>query len=140
MRNAKSEFIAFLDADDYWIENRFTETKKIFSSHEYAGAVYEAIADEAWAAESENGNVTMMQPEHGPENAFLDMEPFGKNGNFSLIGLTVKRAAAERADFFSEHLRLTQDTEWMARLSLTANLSSRISKSYRCPSQITHPQ
>ena len=46
IRNAHYPFIAFLDADDYYLENRFQATKEIFKQHDDIDGVYEALGIE----------------------------------------------------------------------------------------------
>ena len=120
---AKEEYIAFLDADDYWLENRFDHTEKIFSDNPGYVGVYEAIATEDWDGNINNPKLTMLRstPEDG--RVFFEMTPFGKNGHFSLIGLTVRTEVLEKTGLFSTNFALTQDTEWIAKLALTGKLA-----------------
>mgnify|MGYP003630548675 FL=1 len=43
IKNAKENYIAFLDADDFYLENRFANDKKIFDKNKYIDGVYNAV-------------------------------------------------------------------------------------------------
>src|SRR5690625_1949512 len=43
INKAQCDYIAFLDADDFYLENRFFETKKVLQMQPDADGVYEAI-------------------------------------------------------------------------------------------------
>lgn len=110
---ATQPFIAFLDADDYMLPNRFACTRDIFDDHSDADGVFEGLGKEG------SDELTMLQTEVNPGEVFREMEPFGKNGHFSVCGLTVKSHAFRETGGFSERLEIGEDTEWLARLVLT---------------------
>lgn len=120
---AKEEYIAFLDGDDYWLENRFQYTERIFSEHPGYAGVYEAIATEDWDGDIDSPKLTMLRKSPEDGRVFFEMTPFGKSGHFSLIGLTVRRDVFEKTGLFSTNFALTQDTEWIAKLALTGKLA-----------------
>lgn len=122
LKAATADYIAFLDADDYWVENRFAETKSLFSNHPDADGVYEARAAEGWDGDVESPDLTMMRVISKPDEVFYDFSPFGKHGFFSLIGLTIKRKVLDQIGYFSNTLWLTQDTEWITKLCLKCRL------------------
>jgi len=51
MRNAKFDFIAFLDADDYYLPGRFAAASKIFRLDPACEGVYEAVAMQVESAD-----------------------------------------------------------------------------------------
>ncbi|NEN24060.1 glycosyltransferase family 2 protein [Cryomorpha ignava] len=122
LKTATQEYVAFLDADDYWKENRFAETQRLFSKHADADGVYEARATEDWNGEIDNSGLTMIRTNPIPDKVFFSYSPFGNDGFFALIGLTVKRKVIDEIGYFSNTLWLTQDTEWMTKLSLKCKL------------------
>lgn len=129
MTSATKEFIAFLDADDLFLPDRFAQEHKIFSEHPDADGVYGAIGahfhDEDLRgrfADTYAVNLTTVRHVVAPEhlfNAFLGLHPGIINiGHFSLDGLTLRRAALERLPMLmNESLRLRQDSEFIIRLS-----------------------
>lgn len=122
LKAASADYIAFLDADDYWVENRFAQTKSLFANHPDAGGVYEARATQDWDGEINSSDLTMLRVISKPDEVFYDFSPFGKHGFFSLIGLTVKRKVIDQIGYFSDTLWLTQDTEWITKLCLKCRL------------------
>jgi len=112
-RFAKAPLLAFLDADDYMLPERFARTAELFGRDDLADAVCEALGREG------KSDVTMLTKPVRPERLFFEMEPFGKSGYFSVCALTVKAHAFRETGGFSEKLRAAEDTEWLARLVLT---------------------
>jgi glycosyltransferase involved in cell wall biosynthesis len=113
IKNATQPFLAFLDADDFMLPHRFARTRELFTKHPDADGVFEALGQEG------TDQVTMLLTHGNPDALFQEMEPFGKNGHFSVCGLTVKAHAARETGGFSERLEIGEDTEWLARLVLT---------------------
>jgi glycosyltransferase involved in cell wall biosynthesis len=113
IKYATQAFLAFLDADDYMLPNRFENIRKLFAKHHGAEGVFEALGQEG------SDQVTMLRTHVNPDEVFHKMDPFGKNGHFSVCGLTVKAHAARETGGFSERLEIGEDTEWLARLVLT---------------------
>lgn len=122
LKAATADYIAFLDADDYWVENRFAETKLLFAKHLDAGGIYEGRAAEDWNGELNSPDLSMVRTKPKPDEVFYSFSPFGKDGFFALIGLTVKRKVIDQIGYFSDVLWLTQDTEWITKLCLKCRL------------------
>lgn len=133
---ATHEYIAFLDADDYFTIKRFDKEKKIFNEHLNCDGVYGAIGvvylDKSGAAAWETkGNseesLTTVSKNIPPEHLFEFLIGVKNEGNyqgyFSLDGLTVKRdALLESKVLFDETLRLHQDTVFIWQLAYKLQL------------------
>lgn len=125
MAHATQEFIAFLDADDHYLPNRFDAERRIFQEHPDADGVYGAIAahfhDEVGRSQflrTFKSQVTTVGVVVPPEQVFEGLTSIPDFGYFSLIALTVKRAALDRMDtWFRPELRLHQDTDFIVRLA-----------------------
>lgn len=122
IQKSTADYIAFLDSDDYWIDNRFDKTKELFRKHPDAEGVYEARAAEGWTGDPESSDLSMLRNNPLPEDVFFSTSPFGKHGIITLVGLTVKRIVFDKVGYFSPKLRLAQDTHWIAKLSLKCKL------------------
>jgi glycosyltransferase involved in cell wall biosynthesis len=129
LKTACFEYIAFLDADDVYLENRFAITKQIFESAPDVIGVYEAIGVKFYeeigkAAFCKIRNIPLDKAEEhvtrlkvtNPSDVYKYLIK-GSRGFFSTLGLTVKRNAFVDGLYFNESLRLHQDTELWIRLS-----------------------
>lgn len=123
------EYIAFLDADDFYLENRFSVTKEVFQSYPEADGVYEAIgvwfdnADVEKRWKLGNGRkLTTIKKNISPDNLFWKQSPIGTSGFTHLNGLTVRKQVFKKSGFFDPELRLHQDTDFFMRLAISCNL------------------
>lgn len=129
IEKATAPYIAFLDADDFYLENRFETAQKVFEEFPDADGVYEAVTRDFENSEvkkaytqlySDDSLVTMTEavpPEQLFQTFFI-----GEKGWFCINGLVLKRVFLERVGRFDVNLRQTQDTDFMLRLSLKGRL------------------
>ncbi|HQC22009.1 MAG TPA: glycosyltransferase family 2 protein [Anaerolineaceae bacterium] len=130
MLAAGSAFLAFLDADDYYLPGRFTIDERIFAQDPRCEGVYHAV--EMHVEDSQGINrwndagksrerIQSMSAEIPPEalaNALLR----GGSGYFILDALTIRRSVVGKAGLMREDLSLHQDTEWILRTAMSARL------------------
>ncbi len=136
IENATQEFITFLDADDYWLPNRFDAEREIFKDQKIDG-VFGAI-DAEFIGENgkhnyikkfgENTLCTVQFRAEGKEIFFnLIQEPNRFGSFFSLIALTIKKKSLEKNKLqINENLSLMEDKEFIIRLSYHTYLKSGI--------------
>jgi glycosyltransferase involved in cell wall biosynthesis len=121
IRKALTEWIAFLDADDFYLDDRFSSTVAIINEHPDADAICEAVGvhfeTEEAKASWPGGLFTTLQQRYTPDELFWNQAPIGRGGFCSVPGWTVKKNALERCGLFPEHLRLHQDTSLFVKLA-----------------------
>lgn len=116
-------FIAFLDADDYYLPNRFAMTAQVFEEHSDADGVYEAIG--AFFEDEKASRVfkqvllrelTTVNKLTSPDLLFEEIL-FGGIGSFSFDGFTGKRHLFFNVSMFNEKLKYLEDTELVYKLA-----------------------
>jgi glycosyltransferase involved in cell wall biosynthesis len=128
IENAIFPYIAFLDADDYYLPNRFSITVKVFNSAMNVDGVYEAIgavfedqpAKDFWLTLPLN-EITTVTKEIKPDRLFEELM-VGGCGYFSLDGLTVRTSLFLATGLFNEKLTMMEDTDIVYKLSAKGNL------------------
>ena len=127
------DYIAFLDADDFYLSERFKKTKIVFENNSLTEGVYEAIGlhpyteidlkkhgrlvDGTWLNTIDAG----ISP-HRLFHAFL----FGDRGWWHLNGFTIKKELLEKTAFFDSTLLQAQDTDFLLRACLHGYLAAGI--------------
>ncbi len=130
MKKATGDFIAFLDADDYFLSNRFDTEKELFKNPKVDG-VYNAIGVHYYSEKAKEqyfkvyqNKLTTVYKEHPPKDVFAGLIGLkGSFGLFSVDGLTIRKSALEKMDdLMKTHLKLHQDTDFLLRLSYYCDL------------------
>jgi glycosyltransferase involved in cell wall biosynthesis len=130
IKKTKFEYIAFLDADDFYLDNRFSETMNVLRAQPDADGVYEAIGvhfhseneEERWNKRKGGKSLTTIEDNIKPDELFWHQTPIGSKGYTSLDGLTVKKSVLEKVGLFNPDLRLHQDTDLFIRLAMACSL------------------
>ena len=131
---AKSEFIAFLDADDYYLPERFRAERKIFSQNPDVDGVYGALGFHYYSEEGkrkykEEGYLdelsTFSDNVPPSELVFAIMHLHNKvNGQFTIDTLTVRKEIFKGKTPLFNSLTLHEDTAFFIQLSLNCKLIS----------------
>lgn len=126
--NAQMEYIAFLDADDIYLENRFEQCGRLFKQNTEADGVYETVVSVAY---SPSGG-TQIDPRAGQVKAGFDsiVSPdqlftvlaIAKSGYIHLNGLVLKRASIHDKLLFDPALKPCEDTDFILRLAAVCRL------------------
>jgi glycosyltransferase involved in cell wall biosynthesis len=136
--NASCDYIAFLDADDYFLPNRFQQTKKLFLENPHVDGIYEPVGTDFDSKKAKLNFSQMMklsddQLEHFityPNERLEGFEFFESlillnNGLPPLTdGITIKKSLIALVGLFNTNLRLHQDSEYWIRLSHKGYFSS----------------
>ena len=133
---ATQEFIAFLDADDYYLPNRFDSEKELFKDTKVDG-VFGAIATEfltekgkkEFEEKFKNVELTTVKKRAEGKEVFHGLIGVDKDFGhfFHLNGLTVKKKSILKNQLkFNEKLRVHQDSDFIIKLSFHCHLKSGI--------------
>ncbi|MFC6267085.1 glycosyltransferase family 2 protein [Frigoriflavimonas asaccharolytica] len=136
LEKATQDFIAFLDADDYYLPNRFEAEKKLFQNSTIEG-VFGAIGTEFLSEKGKKEfqekfkNValtTLKKACEGKEifRGLIGLDP--EIGTFfHLNALTIRRESLAKNKLkFNDHLRVHQDSDFITKLSYYVHLKSGI--------------
>lgn len=128
IRSSSASLLAFLDADDYYLPDRFSYPVSIFRGDRTVDGVYQAIGVHCEDKEARRkledfgiGEVTMLDRKVDPDE-LADVLIAAENGTFSLDGLVVRRDIFQRCGYFLEELRLHQDTAMIIQLACFGKL------------------
>ncbi len=128
--NASCHYISFLDADDYYLNNRFDIESKIFEQFPEADGVYGFTLAQY---ESEKAKQIFAQTDIlerstfseiiAPEKLFTALI-FGGFGSFHISGITIKKKLLQKTGVFNPKLRYGEDTELWYKISLLGKIIS----------------
>lgn len=129
------DFIAFLDADDYYLPNRFLAERTIFTEKPETDGVYGALGFHYYSdeenkkyKEDEFHKLTTISSRISAEELFSSILWLNKkgNGHFSVDTLTIKRNVFfGKTELFS-NLKMHEDSVFILQLSLNCKLEPGI--------------
>jgi glycosyltransferase involved in cell wall biosynthesis len=130
--NSTCDYIAFLDADDWYLPNRFQKSKAVFQTDLTVDGVYEPVGTffyednlpfmgKVRSREEGNRMTTYFKKVIPPDELFYEMLTM-RYGTFHTNGIVLKRELFKRTGFFNESLRLHQDIELWVRCAYYGKL------------------
>jgi len=124
-----NNYIAFLDADDYYLENRFVNENAFFAENHEIDGVYSNIGvhfyRDSLIGEQNQLEITGVSEEILSEELF-EMLLSCRKGYFSIDGLTVKKSVFDKTGLFLDELLVAEDTDLFYKMALLCNLKTGI--------------
>lgn len=125
--NSTCPYIAFLDADDFYLPGRFAVARSVFERQSDCDGVYDAVgmyyedetSRERWHDHSIAGEgITTLPLGIDPVDLFTVLIKGGQ-GHVHLNGLIICRKVLERSGLMDESIAdtLHEDTDWVLRLA-----------------------
>ncbi len=126
--NATCDYVAFLDADDYYLSNRFVCEKKLFNTTTGIEVVYgcshtiftDEINKEKYYTYEQNNIYTLS--EIVPSEKLFKALLFYWYGRLHTSTITVKKESFKKTGLFNETLKWAEDTEMWLKLSLQTKM------------------
>lgn len=119
LQNATGDYIAFLDADDYWLAGKLNAQLKYFNCNPKCQLVFTAC--EHFIENEELRNSKMVQNEMG----------FGNNFKFAIQSSLIKKEIFKDYGNFMTQLPIKEDTEFFYRIKFYGvNVNHFIDKVY----------
>ena len=121
------EYIAFLDADDVYLSNRFRKHKPFLLQNKGIDGVYGCqsfeFSDEKLQEERAAKNLPMLTTvwkDLDPEDLFVNMNPIGRLGSFHCNTLTVRKEVFDKTGGFWD--KRTEDVQMWMKMAYAAKL------------------
>ena len=132
VEKATNDWVAFLDADDYFLPNRFDKDIKVIKENKNIDGVYSAVGTTYLDENSKSIFVDKMNLEAAdelttitsnvnPKDLFLYLIE-GKGGYFCTDGILLKKELIQKAGGFDVTLRLHQDTDLWLKMAFLGKL------------------
>lgn len=127
IKNARNNYIAFLDADDFYCPDRFLNDKEILANNASLDGTYNAVGFHYYRNASKeeilkNKISTLCQ--RVPPDELFDAVITSKYGYLHLNGLTVKKTVFDVIGYFNEDLMVAEDSDLIYKLALKCSLVS----------------
>ena len=128
IQKATCDYIAFLDADDYYLPHRFEKDEQVFATHPDAEGVYSCVGTHFYSEQAKQQffdqgfgyqETLALSDSVPPDELFqvLFFQHSKVNGEFHTNGITLKRIVFEKVGYFHTDLKLRQDIHLWKRLA-----------------------
>ncbi|MHC5035170.1 MAG: glycosyltransferase, partial [Planctomycetota bacterium] len=125
IRKATGKYVAFVDADDYYLPGRFNHDMEIMESDPSVEGVYSAVAtrfDDGYVPmPTGDRDITTFDAPVDPQELFAELL-LGSRGSIHTAGITVRRSVFEKTGLFDGSLILAQDSAMWLKMAATCKL------------------
>lgn len=127
LKNASCEYVAFLDADDYFLSDRFKNDEALFKAHPHIEGIAHSIqvitpnhqAYTELQAHFQDGQLIGWEPSF----EIIDIyQPGNLKKHFSIIGMTIKKSVFDTIGYFDESLKQAQDSDLILRMMISCKV------------------
>lgn len=119
------DYIAFLDADDYYLDNRFSNDALVFQNNLVSDGVYNAVGYDFYRtvshSEKMKWQLNTISKILAPKD-FFEAIISCKYGYLHLNGLTVKKTVFSVIGLFNEALNVAEDSDVIFKLAIKCRL------------------
>jgi glycosyltransferase involved in cell wall biosynthesis len=115
VREARGEFIAILDGDDFWTPEKLERQLPAFARSKKLGLVYGDIVEFS-RADATDGRLVTVRRFH-PSSSHHLRDYFVHDGPIMPSTLVVRRTVFDDVGLFNESLRVGEDTEFCLRVA-----------------------
>jgi glycosyltransferase involved in cell wall biosynthesis len=128
IRTASCDYLAFLDADDFYLPGRFIKAKELFEKYPHIDGVYEATGVYFYDDQSKHKWFTMGGKNIAtlkaivPPNRLFEYLLKGGGDYLHLNGIVIKKELFRKCGFFPEELKLHQDTALIFQMAASGVL------------------
>lgn len=114
------EFIAFLDADDWYLPNRFAVESKVLAIDKGVDGVYGATGYYYQDKNQFTKDLTTISSEHINNNLLYNLAT--NKGAFTTNAITLRKSLLNQTGLFDTELKLHQDTHLWYRVAHFGNI------------------
>ncbi len=122
IRNANCDYVAFLDADDYYLSNRFYEDEKLYKNNSQVVSIASSVITKTYNSK----DVTLLNRHYKNNEICGGSSDFSKvtisnllyESSIKITGITIKREILAELGDFNVQLKQGEDTEFLVRLIL----------------------
>jgi glycosyltransferase involved in cell wall biosynthesis len=120
LRNATCEYIAFLDADDYFLEGRFNEDERLYATMKHVVSIAGSVINKSYN-EKDVFYINRFYRHNEICGGLIDFEWVSISNllyesSIKITGLSLKRSIAQALGGFNERLKQGEDTDFLVRL------------------------
>ena len=130
IKNAKYEYISFLDSDDWYLPNRFESEETIFTHNQDVEGVYGITSSEYENQAAENkflekyeSGISKIDDNTIPEELYKTYL-FSNRGRYTTDAIVLKKTVFDKVGYFPINMSFCEDTHLWCRIAAKCRLLS----------------